>query len=440
MFSSKLFLAPLFALTLTSQTFAQTRQRPAPPSAGVNVTAADMTLVVAALNLPRDAVARLKADAAERKKFAADIRQMLGAAEEARALGYAARPELKLQMELARDFEIAKAYFILREQAGQQDPAQIVSQDEIDAFFKEPTTASQFEAFVEDYTKNGPNNGTPVTEEQRKGLTEHYGRVMVAMRKGVAAGVGRDRKTQLAIMLQQERILAGAYSKEQSARFNATDAEVDAYVAKHPEYDTKQSRAKAEELVKRARAGEDFAKLAQEFSQDRGSKALGGDLGWFGRGEMLKPFEDAAFSLKAGEVSGVVETQFGYHVIKVEGRRTQNGADGKPEDQVHARHILIRYNSLPLDPNAPTASPREQARAAAEQEKQDSLLDGLAARRNVRVAEDFPVESEVTTTTPPKTAPNAVPQGSKTPVQSNAPAKQTNGTAPARRRTPRRDH
>lgn len=88
--------------------------------------------------------------------------------------------------------------------------------------------------------------------------------------------------------------------------------------AKASEEEKKRAREKAEEILKRIKAGEDFAKLASEFSDDPGSKAKGGDLGFFARGKMVKPFEEAAFSLAAGQVSDIVETPFGYHIIKVE--------------------------------------------------------------------------------------------------------------------------
>lgn len=79
-------------------------------------------------------------------------------------------------------------------------------------------------------------------------------------------------------------------------------------------------RALAESLRSRLEGGEDFAALAREYSQDTGSGANGGDLGSFGKGEMVPPFEEAAFSLQVGEISPIVETTFGLHIIRVDER------------------------------------------------------------------------------------------------------------------------
>ena len=100
------------------------------------------------------------------------------------------------------------------------------------------------------------------------------------------------------------------------------------------------ARTEAEGIMERVTAGEDFAELARLYSDDPGTAALGGDLGWFRRGRMVKEFEDAAFSLIDDQVSEIVETDFGYHIIKVERYRA---------GERQARHILIVPEKSPED-------------------------------------------------------------------------------------------
>jgi len=92
------------------------------------------------------------------------------------------------------------------------------------------------------------------------------------------------------------------------------------------------ARQKAESIVVALRAGADFAAAARRFSNDSASRDLGGELGWFRRGVMVKPFEQAAFRLKPGEISDPVESSFGFHIIQVE--RAQPA-------EILARQILI---------------------------------------------------------------------------------------------------
>ena len=99
-------------------------------------------------------------------------------------------------------------------------------------------------------------------------------------------------------------------------------------------------RPRAEAVLQRIRAGENFAALAKEYSQDPGSAPQGGDLGFFGRGTMVTAFEEVAFGLKVGEVSDLVQSKFGFHIIRV---------DEIAGDQVRARHILFL---LPADEEA----------------------------------------------------------------------------------------
>jgi peptidyl-prolyl cis-trans isomerase D len=95
------------------------------------------------------------------------------------------------------------------------------------------------------------------------------------------------------------------------------------------------ARKRAEELLARLQAEPgQFDKLARENSKDPGSAAQGGDLGWFGRNMMVKPFEEAAFGLQEGQLSGIVESDFGFHIIKLTGVK---GAQARPFEEVRAQ-------------------------------------------------------------------------------------------------------
>jgi peptidyl-prolyl cis-trans isomerase C len=87
------------------------------------------------------------------------------------------------------------------------------------------------------------------------------------------------------------------------------------------EDEKKKRKAKAEEVLKKLKEDGDFSKLAAEFSDDPGTKDKGGDLDFFPKGTMVPAFEEAAFALKPGEISGIVETEYGFHILKMEEKK-----------------------------------------------------------------------------------------------------------------------
>lgn len=98
----------------------------------------------------------------------------------------------------------------------------------------------------------------------------------------------------------------------------------------------KKSKDFAQSLLDTLKKGADFAELAKKYSNDPGSASQGGDLGFVKRGVLVPEFEAAAYSLSQNQISGIIETQFGYHIIQLLERRG---------DAVHARHILIKFNA-----------------------------------------------------------------------------------------------
>ena len=114
-------------------------------------------------------------------------------------------------------------------------------------------------------------------------------------------------------------------------------------------------------------AGGDFADFAKRYSTDPGSAASGGDLGWEKRGVFVREFEETVFGLKEGDISGIVKTQFGFHIIQLVGRRGES---------VHARHILMKIDKGPASDSAAV----DTLRALRERVLKGESCAGLASK------------------------------------------------------------
>jgi foldase protein PrsA len=184
---------------------------------------------------------------------------------------------------------------------------------------------SETEAALQGYLNNIKENQELANLVKSSGITQNYLRNKVA----------RD----LVISKYQEKISRGItindidiknyYLKNLSA-FESGMVRVSHILIKTEDPGKEENRPfneaalkKAQEVLKKVKAGEDFAALAQEYSDDPGTAQKGGKLGFFMRGQMVKPFEDAAFALKEGQISDIVQTIYGYHIIKMEEKKTE---------------------------------------------------------------------------------------------------------------------
>jgi parvulin-like peptidyl-prolyl isomerase len=378
-----------------------------------SLTPEDMGLIAESL-APADR-ARLASSPEERKKLSEDIKQILAVAAEAREKGIADKPEVKRQLEAMKMLVVAQMYVKKQRDANAKPDDYRPKQEEIEAFLKDPKNTQQADQYLEDLKKIGLVPDTqPITDEVKEQFRQQWAPMSLMAQKGRAAGVESDRATQLQVQFQQAVALSRIYSNDLTKKLEPTDEEINQYFVAHPELDPKVARGKAEELLKRARAGEDFDKLAKENSDEPGAKESGGDLGWFGRGRMVKAFEDAAFTLKDNEISEIVESQFGYHIIQRLGSRQGKtepnpmgegdaAKGGQPEEQIHARHILIKQSAAPSqNPFAPPKSARDTAKEAIIEEKTKKQVEEIAKRTNIKVPEDFPVKAPET---PPQMPP-----------------------------------
>jgi peptidyl-prolyl cis-trans isomerase C len=187
----------------------------------------------------------------------------------------------------------------------------------------------------------------------RKQFADDYLRMRLLASEGAKAGLQNDPEVINQLNLMRENLVATAELKKIDSGITVSDAEVQkAYADNAKDYEQvkarhiliapkgspaaqagkdltdEQAKAKAEDLRKQIVAGANFDELAKKESDDTGSGAHGGDLGSFGHGQMVPEFEQAAFAAKVGEVTPVVKTQFGYHIIKVEAH------NNTPLDQV----------------------------------------------------------------------------------------------------------
>ena len=164
---------------------------------------------------------------------------------------------------------------------------------------------------------------------------------------GLAREKGFDKRPEIKGQLEMitNNFLAFQYlQKEVISKVKVTEKDAKAYYDKNPDLfkspeqvkarhiliqvpkeasdeEKKKQKEKADEVLKKVKTGEDFTKLAAETSDDPGTKSKGGELGFFSKGSMVPAFEQVAFSLKPGEVSELVETEFGFHVIKVDEKK-----------------------------------------------------------------------------------------------------------------------
>lgn len=203
----------------------------------------------------------------------------------------------------------------------------------------------------------------------RKQFADSFAQVLTLAQEGKRLHLDETPSFKATTMFQNANALAGVTYQQMSKDLKIDDAELQKYYNDHKsEFEEVHARhilircqgsplavkpgqkdlteaealAKAQEIRKKLVDGADFATLAMQESDDTGTASRGGDLDFFRHNQMVPPFDEAAFKLNAGELSEPVKTPFGYHLIKVEAKRTKTFEDAKPEMERRLRPEMAK--------------------------------------------------------------------------------------------------
>jgi len=367
-----------------------------------NLTKDDMKVLFQEM-VPPQKQQEIASNPEEKKKFIDEVKKLMSVAQAAENEGYGKRPEVQAQTALQVDLNLMQAY-------RKKHPEFKATDDQVAAYYQ--AHPNDFDKFLQD----NPRFQQQAQGQQREPFKKQYGELKLAGDLARKEGIDQEPVTRLAILLGSSQILQDAYLGEMDKNADklVSDAEIDDYYKEHqgdfeevrvrhvlistqpkPEGhpgskpgddkaaakppSPEEARKKAQEVLDRARKGEDFAKLAEQYSDDPGSNKKGGEYDFFSRGQMIPEFDNAAFALKPGEISDIVPTQFGFHIIKLEARRP-----GPP----------------PSDPKV-----RQKIIDKMKQKKIEDRIADIAKESNVTVPEDFDMTVKQVEMPPPMSAP-----------------------------------
>ena len=381
---------------------------------------------------------RFKEDPEIKKEQLNNLKELLAFASEAQKEGLANESPNKEELQNIRREITAVTYDReINKDKGPMPPFGFITEDQIKAFWGEGEQPAKgfFENLKDkiglgakdrevEFTKfldskvailkrdNPQMADREISEDERTQAREFFAKIGIyndeydaKVRSGEISKEVQD-KVGLQVKLQQAQFLARLYAEKLPEKVKVSDEDVAKYIAEHPELDPAAKKTKAEEILAKVKNGEDFAALAKEFSEDPGSKDKGGLYENIRMGQMVKPFEEGALSVQPGEiVPNLVETDFGYHIIKLEAKNAapaepakaaEPAAPGAPPaasgETYNARHILISTGVK--DPENPMGREEPVKRFVTrklEEERQKKLIEEIVAANHVTVPEDFDV-------------------------------------------------
>jgi parvulin-like peptidyl-prolyl isomerase len=275
-------------------------------------------------------------------------------AQAAEAEGLHKTDEFKQQFALSTDQLLASEFT-------KRNPDLTITKEERDAY----RNAHKAD-FDKDFSFITRNATQQPSDQDKEALHDQWAELKVRAEKGRQAGLEKDPALSFQLRATKANALANAYSKKLEEKFKLTPEEKKRYITEHPEADLEKIQQKAQSLLERLKKGEDFEAIAKEVNEDD-TKNTGGELPWFGKdgkmdsgGAIDEEFVKASFALEKGQYTQqVIKTKFGFHLIKVDDKRTVT-----PAAAPSPAPSPVPAVTTPAQPAAsPTpAEPREEVR------------------------------------------------------------------------------
>jgi peptidyl-prolyl cis-trans isomerase C len=359
-------------------------------SQSYNLTARDMEVLVGEIMPPPQQQA-MATSAEQKQNFAKRLKELLALAQVAEQKGFAEKPDVQSQINLQTDIALRDAF-------DKKNPGVKLEEEEISKYLTDHP--QEFDSFL----NANPQFKMQASGPQAEGMKKEFAQIKVLAGRARQQNLHQDEVFKIRALLERCNVLARAFVTDLQENGNlVSDADVEAYYKEHPEefeevrarhilistspeeephtphpgkdekeahgdkpkaLTKEEAKKKAQAILERIRKGEDFAKLAEENSGDPVSKTKGGDMGYFPKGVMVPEFDKVAFSLKTGDLSDLIETQFGYHIIRIEDHRTKPLTDEATKKQISDK---------------------------LKQTKLEAAIKEIADKSTVQVAEDFNV-------------------------------------------------
>jgi hypothetical protein len=329
-----------------------------------------------------------------------NLRELLAMACEARKLGLDQEETNSAELGYIAAETLALAYDEYMSKGASGLPYARITPAQVEQFYDDPARDVDFARFLKVKTdlirRAVPTmRASNITAEEIEQAKEMYAKIRLSEKAGTLVPLSVREAAKFRAQLQQAQFLARLYAEELATDVVVSDEEVAKYIASHPEFDVSIQKTKANKILARVKAGEDFPALANEFSEDPGNtnpdgKKNGGLYSDVPIGRMVPEFEKAALALKLGEVSELVQTEYGFHIIRLDAR----SADGST---YNARHILISTMFKdPSDPNGRQVPASVHVRSKLEAEREATLIGEVVKKNPVAIAEYKPAAPAAT--------------------------------------------